>query len=76
MEKNLAAGVEVVVKLTCGNPSETKTTRANISAAASSYQPISTLIACLVLVASLLNLSSRLAASVLPYFFAAPMASV
>jgi len=65
MEKNLAAGVVVVVSLICSNPSETKTTRANISAAASSYQPISSRTSLLVLVASLLNLSSRVTISLL-----------
>ena len=39
--KNLAAG-DRVVSLICSNPSETKTTRANILAAAGLYQPIST----------------------------------
>ena len=48
MEKNLAAGDGVVVSLTCSNSSETKTIRANISAAASAYLPSSILILCLV----------------------------
>ena len=39
MLKNLAAGVEVVVSFIWSNPSETKTTRANISAARSSSRP-------------------------------------
>jgi len=85
MLKYLAAGVVVVVSLICSNPSEKKTIRANVSAAASLYQPPSNLIACLVLVASLLNLSNRVATSVLrlfwaslcvPPLFAAPMTSV
>ena len=58
MLKNLAAGDGVVVVSSiCSNPSETKTTRAKISAARSSYQPSSNLTACLVWAASLLNLS-------------------
>jgi len=69
--KYLAAG-DGGVSLICSNPSETKTTMANISAASSSYQPISTLIACLVSAASLLNLSSRLTTSVFPCLFASP----
>jgi len=59
MEKYLAAGDGVVVSLICSNPSETNTTRANTSAASSSYQPTSTLITCLVLAASLESLQQN-----------------
>jgi len=59
MEKYLTAGDGVAVMLPCSKPSETKTTGAYTSAARSSYQPSSSRTACLVLVASLLNLSRR-----------------
>jgi len=70
MKKNLAAGVVVVGSLICSNPSETKTTRANISAATSSSKPSSTRTACLVSTGFSLNRSRRVATSVLPFFFA------
>jgi len=73
--KNLAVD-DGVVSLACSNPSEIKTTMANISAAARSYQLSSTLTACLVSSGFSLNLSSRVATAVLPYVLATIMASV
>ena len=58
MERNLVAVVGVMT-LIWSKPSETKTTRANISAARSSYQPSSTLVACLVSFGFSWNLPSR-----------------
>jgi len=40
LSKLLGQFLEGLVSLTCNNPSETKTTRTKISAAASSYKPI------------------------------------